>query len=298
MSRLALFLSTLALAGTEVLGQSPAIEWSHPVVSPDGRYVVVTSRRDGAPDLYVTTADGTSPVRLTNSAEPEGVAGWSADGARVLYAVFRNDSAFIYAVNRDGSNQTELGHVPGRAVRVTPDQSTVIAGVGPWPTMQLVVSSLDGSRPRQVTAGDGAFWCHSLSRDGRRIATTRADSGKLQVWVLNADGTGARQVTHFPRSDGGPQCPSWSADGKRLAVQSAVPDARDSTKQVGHVWVVDVASGAATKVSPHSEPYLDETPSWFPDGKRLAFQSNRSGRWLVYVVNIDGTGLRPLVVSH
>ena len=74
MSRLALFVSTVVLTATEVPGQ-PAVEWSHPVVSPDGRYVVVTSRRDGTPDLYVTTAEGSLPARLTNSAEPEGVAG-------------------------------------------------------------------------------------------------------------------------------------------------------------------------------------------------------------------------------
>jgi len=51
-----------------------------------------------------------------------------------------------------------------------------------------------------------------------------------------------------------------------------------------------VKSGAVTRLNPHTTPYLDETPSWFPDGKRIAFQSDRSGRMEVWVMNADGTG--------
>jgi TolB protein len=51
-----------------------------------------------------------------------------------------------------------------------------------------------------------------------------------------------------------------------------------------------VKSGAATRLNPHASPYLDETPSWFPDGKRIAFQSDRSGRMEIWVMNTDGSG--------
>ncbi len=54
---------------------------------------------------------------------------------------------------------------------------------------------------------------------------------------------------------------------------------------VAHTW---------TKLADHSAPYLDELPSWFPDGRALAFQSNRSGSMQIWVVNADGTGARQL----
>jgi dipeptidyl aminopeptidase/acylaminoacyl peptidase len=57
-----------------------------------------------------------------------------------------------------------------------------------------------------------------------------------------------------------------------------------------HIWIVDAATGAARKLAAHDQPYLDETPSWFPDGKHIAFQSNRTGRMEVWVMNADGSG--------
>jgi TolB protein len=55
---------------------------------------------------------------------------------------------------------------------------------------------------------------------------------------------------------------------------------------------VDVASGAATKLGAHDTPYHDEVPAWFPDGKRIAFQSDRTGRVEVWVMGVDGGGQR------
>ena len=65
---------------------------------------------------------------------------------------------------------------------------------------------------------------------------------------------------------------------------------------MAHIWVIDVASGHASKVAAHDAPRLDETPSWFPDDKRLAFQSDRTGRMEVWIMNADGT--RPRQVTR
>ena len=95
----------------------------------------------------------------------------------------------------------------------------------------------------------------------------------------------------------------WGCGGEDLSLPvdpGGPPSADNSTIEadpksiVGNVWVVDVATGAATKLAPHSESYQDELPSWFPDGKRIAFQSNRTGRWEVWVINADGTGAKQL----
>ena len=79
--------------------------------------------------------------------------------------------------------------------------------------------------------------------------------------------------------------PAWSSDGRQLAIQV-------SGKEVGHIWLVDLATGDARKLAAHTTPYLDEVPAWFPDGGRVAFQSNRTGRMEIWVMNADGSGQR------
>jgi Tol biopolymer transport system component len=115
---------------------------------------------------------------------------------------------------------------------------------------------------------------------------------KMQVSLIKADGTGAQQLTRIDAAaDGSPQWPAWSADGHRLAVQVGKYNPQARAENTAHIWVIDLPSGAATKLAPHDRPYLDETPSWFPDG-RIAFQSDRTGRMEVWVMNADGTGVR------
>ncbi len=151
----------------------------------------------------------------------------------------------------------------------------------------------DGSNARALTDSLGASYNLSWSSDDRRIAYTHVDTLRdMQVWVVNADGSGAHPVTRFPASDGRPQWPAWSPDDQNIAVQARVYDRQNPTNSTGHIWLIDLSTGAATKLAAHDEPYVDETPSWFPDGKHLAFQSNRTGRMEIWVMGADGTGAR------
>ena len=74
----------------------------------------------------------------------------------------------------------------------------------------------------------------------------------------------------------------------------AIPDAADTTKLNGNIWVIDLESGRATKLAEHRAAYQDEVPAWFPDAKRIVFQSNRTGRWEIWVMNADGSGARQI----
>jgi TolB protein len=238
--------------------------------------------------------DGTSVMRLTSTKESEGVAGWSADGSRVVYNVVSGDSATLYAISLGGGPPTRVGMARGQGARTTRDGARVIYGVMPWQTMQLFVAGADGSNPRRLTPGSSAFYCSALSPDDRQVATSRSDSGSLQIWLFALDGSSSRQLTRFTPEQGHAQCPAWSSDGRRLAIQSDVFDRENPKNATSHIWVIDVATGAATKLAAHAQPYRDELPAWFPDGRRIAFQSDRTGRWEVWVMSADGSDVRQL----
>ena len=288
-SRLALLVVIPPLA----LGQRqsrPLTNGALPAVSPKGDVIAFVSNRDGNYDVYVTTADGAQNIRITNTPAPESAPVWTADG-RVVFATWADNRSTVYAASEHDPTPKVIGTSPGRQPSISPDGKKLLYSKGQFPSLQLTESALDGSDERELTRTPSAQFNGAYSPDQKLIAFARMDSTRqLQVWVMNADGSGERQLTHFRAEDGSPQWPAWSPDGARLAIQSGKYDRQNPSRNTAHIWVSDVKSGAATRLNPHDTPYLDETPSWFPDGKRIAFQSDRSGRMEIWVMSADGSG--------
>jgi Tol biopolymer transport system component len=227
-------------------------------------------------------------VQLTHTAEDEAGVQWTADGGKLVFSTFSADSSHLHAIDPDGKNRIELVTVPGRSPTLSPDGKRLVYMAGTWTETRLMVCNADGSDARQVNDGASIAWNNHWSPDGRRLAFTGREDpkGELAVFVMNADGSDRRRLTHIPPEEGGGQWPVWSPDGRQLAIQVNSRTRRGSA----HIWIVDVATGDARKLSAHDRDYLDETPSWFPDGKRLAFQSNRTGSMEIWVMNTDGSG--------
>ena len=100
------------------------------------------------------------------------------------------------------------------------------------------------------------------------------------------------QLTWFDRNGkpaGTAGKPSWynnvqlSPDGHKIATDQTDQDGRNID-----VWVQDPAHDATTRLT--FDPALDTTPVWNPDGKQLAFSSNRSLNFRLYRKNADGSG--------
>ena len=294
------------LAATPVLSaQQPARPLTNgglPSVSPHGDAIAFISNRSGAYDVYITSPDGAELLRVTNTPANESAPFWTKD-ARVVFSTMQEGATMaetmainkstVYAVSSSAPNPVIIGTVAGRQPTISPDGKKLIYSSGQYPSMHIVESALDGTGVRQISKMPAAQFNAVYSPDQAQIAFARSDSTRqLQVWVMNADGTGERQLTRFSAEDGSPQWPAWSADGSRLAIQSGKYNRNAPNENTSHIWIIDVKNGAATKLNAHSTPYLDETPSWFPDGRRIAFQSDRSGRMEIWVMNADGTGAK------
>ncbi|MCO6449407.1 MAG: PD40 domain-containing protein [Caldilineales bacterium] len=84
-----------------------------PVASPDGRFIVFMTARDGNWELYRVGVDGSGLRRLTNNGSSDGQPAWSPDGSSIAFTSDRGGQWAIWAMNADGSNQRQLFVLPG-----------------------------------------------------------------------------------------------------------------------------------------------------------------------------------------
>ncbi|HSA56059.1 MAG TPA: hypothetical protein VLE53_10160 [Gemmatimonadaceae bacterium] len=285
----------VAALASDMAAQQPAPRPNNgglPAVSPGGDAIAFVSNRGGAQDVWVTSVEGSGVIQVTRTPDFESAPAWTADG-RLVFSRWVNDTARVFAVSSGDTAVRQIGIATGRSPLISRDGQRLLFSQGAFPALQIVEARLDGSGARTLTRSPSMQFNAVWSPDERLIAFARADSSRqLQIWVMHADGTNERQLTHFSTDDGSPQWPAWSPDGRRIAVQSGKYDRQQPSASTAHIWIIDVATGSATKLAAHAQPYLDETPSWFPDGQRIAFQSDRTGRMEIWVMNANGTGAR------
>jgi TolB protein len=114
------------------------------------------------------------------------------------------------------------------------------------------------------------------------------------LFVVPASGGTARRLVRARTPNEESWSPAWSPDGRRIAFSSN----RDGFFNP-EIYVVPAAGGMPRRLTrtAGSDGVLgdDTTPDWSPDGRRIAFASNRNGRNAdVWVMNADGRGQRPL----
>jgi TolB protein len=174
-------------------------------------------------------------------------------------------------------------------MRLSNDGRRISDAVGSWTLARLFVADVDGSHARALTDSVGYWYNVAWSPDDRRIAVTHGDSARsMQVWVVDVARAQAHPLTSFAADQGRPQWPAWSADGKRVAFQAGHYDRAHPEASTSDVFVADVATGAVQRITPRDRAWMDETPSWCPDGRHLVIQSTRTGAfelWRIGVAN-------------
>ena len=212
---------------------------------------------------------------------------------RIAFMSNRHDerNGEIYLMNPDGKRVRRLTEHPqfDSAPAWSPDGKKIayISFRGePKPRPEIYVMNADGTNPINLTQSpERRERSPSWSPDGRQIVFKSSDLAS-DIFVMDADGANLRNLTNHVASD---WSPAWSPDGMQIAFQS---DRNRGWEFNFWGWNSDIYvmnTNGANIINLTNHPAKNSSPAWSPDGKRIAFHSNRDENVEVYVMNSDGT---------
>ena len=208
----------------------------------------------------------------------------SPDGKRIVYEMQLEGHDQLFVMNADGSQSVQITHDPWDhdSPAWSPDGKTIAYTDYRNGGEQIWTLSPDGSGTRQITKTPGKFIHPSWDPTGTQLiycddddlAPPKKNASNILVTNLK---TGA---TTMLISGGTNTYPSISPDGTRIAYRHMIGDMNSEVYVAGRdgKHVVDVSNHMA----------FDGWPAWSPDGKWLAFASNRASAYQIFVMSPDG----------
>jgi len=144
-------------------------------------------------------------------------------------------------------------------------------------------------------SGQSWFTDPAWAPDHRRLAFSERPHGlfswtkSVGIWMAQKDALRGLSLL----TSGSDRCPSWSPDGAQVAFARQFPEIyRGEVPVTSNIWVADVTTHHTRALT--AGDFHDQCPDWSPDGTLIAFESDRSGRLRIWLMDSDGHALRPL----
>jgi len=197
--------------------------------------------------IYTAKPDG-GDIRLLTKGGYNAESTITRDGKHIVFTSTRNGDLDIYTMDADGTNVKQLTHELGY------DGGPFWSDDG----KKIVYRAEHPQTPEQI-ADYKKLYARGLIRPGN-----------LEIWVMNADGSGKHQVTHNGAAN---FAPYWLPDGKRIVFASNVTNTKDPAGF--DLYVVNGDGSGLERITYY--PGFDAFPMFSSDGKRLVWASNRNG---------------------
>jgi hypothetical protein len=201
-------------------------------------------RVDSSFDVYRAKADGSDPARLTDNPGFDGEPSVCGKDGAIVFSSMRDGDVDLYRMDSDGSHLQRL---------------TATAGYDGGPVFDADCKHVawHASRPKGK----------ELDEYKAQLAEGVLRPAQLELWIANADGTDARQITYL---DARSSSPAWYPGEARVLFASSFGG--ESARDVD-LWAIDLDGTNLERVT--TAPGIDAAPAFSPDGKWLAFASAR-----------------------
>lgn len=267
-----------------------------PVWSPDGRYIAFMRFSEGHNEdgIYIASSLGGSERRVYPIGEQQYTTreiDWSPDGKYLTFAERKSPSeaSSVFLLSLDNLEKHPLTFPPPAILGdwnpvFSPDGKSVAFLRDYLDAQEVFIVPAQGGTPRQVTFDKRMILGVSWNADGRDLIYSSNRGGTPSLWRISARGGAPERL---PVGAGGRALrPTVARKGNRMAYTNV--------NFTSEIWRAELPSSGVKPAPPAkfiASTELEEGPQYSPDGKRIVFQSTRTGNYEIWRCDADGSNL-------
>ncbi len=171
-----------------------------------------------------------------------------------------------------------------------PQREIIVSHADENNILQLYHVKEDGSSRRQITNANHGCMMPAVSPDGKRIVYVYQSPKGMALWISDLDGKNSKALTESGRN----LLPSWVPDSRHIVwmVFTAGKDPAEHSQL--YLMNTETMEQRRLFTDPHQMSFSNSMPVVSPKGTKVAFVSNRSGHYRVWVSNLDGSEAKPI----
>jgi len=235
--------------------------------------------------LAIMDQDGENHKFLTDGRYLVLTPRFSPNSQEILYMSYAGRQPRVFMRDLQTGREESLGNFEGMSFspRFSNDGNSIIMSIANGGSTQIYKMSLRDRRLVRLTSGSAIDTSPSYSPDGNQITFNSDRGGSQQIYVMNSDGGGVKRISF---GDGRYGTPVWSPRGDLIAF----------TKMSGGKFYIGVMKTDGSGERVLTESFLDEGPTWSPNGRVIMFHRQaRGGNVRLYSVDITGSNLREVL---
>jgi Tol biopolymer transport system component len=161
--------------------------------------------------------------------------------------------------------------------------------------LQLYRMKADGSDSKQLTHSKRGCRMPSVSPDGKKLLYVEQVDHSLSLWLSDIAGKSARALVSDNK--GMNVLPSWAPDSRHIVWMKTQRGKKgQDPARNSQIHIMDTKTGNTRRLfsDPEQIKFSNAMPSMSPNSNRIAFVSNRSGTFRIWVSNLDGSDAKPV----
>ncbi len=253
-------------------------ENSYASYSPDGKWIVFESNRDGNWDIYLMDWQGKNVERLTINKADDRRPSWHPEGEKILFESNRNGNIELFTIRIKDRKETRLKAKAedGELIFASyaPDGKRIAVSVTKSEEQSnIVILNKNGRKLKTLIANGKRNFFPNWSNDGKEIvyfSRYETNNEDDEIYRINLHSGNILRLTTWPKHN---FCPSWSPDNMKIAYVTSMEDIRPE------IYIMDKNGDNKTRIT-HNE-YGETLPRWHPLENKILVAAFKNGNYQI-----------------